>query len=229
MPWKAPICAPWSYTYTRRLDFSIRALDMNMDKEQAERGQTPEWLREHSTCWLPWFFTVFLPFLLSFSSSSHPSTAWCSGRWVFPWQSWEAKNLNFRTLERVPSVMLTPLSVMLEYSWELMGQNKKFPHTGKKYILLLIASFVFKVHEREFLSIRFQEKTQEKGKKCWDFLYLVASKFWHICLLKIPKCTYWCGGRIGILLFTIQLSKQQERQTIAIWYSLTVVCWTQSI
>lgn len=135
MPWKAPICAPWSYTCTRRLDFSIRALDMNMDKEQAERGQTPEWLREHSTCWLPWFFTVFLPFLLSFSSSSHPSTAWCSGRWVFPWQSWEAKNLNFRTLERVPSVMLTPLSVMLEYSWELMGQNKKIsPHWKKVYI-----------------------------------------------------------------------------------------------
>lgn len=158
MPWKAPICAPWSYTHTCTLDFSIRALDMNMDKEQAERGQTPEWLREHSTCWLLWFLLFFFPFSWVFhpvlTHSEHSAVAGES----FLWQSWETKNINFRTLGRFPSVMITPLSVMLEYRWELTGQNKKFSPLWKKMYIAVGCLISFQ-NTWDFLSIRFQEKT----------------------------------------------------------------------
>lgn len=49
-----------------------------------------------------------------------------------------------------------------------------------------------------FLINKISRKDKLKGKNCRDFLYLVASKFWPICLLKIPKWYYlllWWGNR----------------------------------
>lgn len=62
-----------------------------------------------------------------------------------------------------------------------------------------------------------------------NMLYLVASAFCHIYLLRIPKCTSFnVGGKSAFLLFIIQLSCCREKLKIAICDSLTVIYQVQS-
>lgn len=161
MPWKAPICAPWSYTYTCRLHH--QGFKNEYGQGTVRKGANPRITKRAFNTLVAVIFTGFLPFFLSFSSSSHPFTARCSGRWVFPWQSWKTKNFNFRTLERVPSVMLTSLSVMLEYSWELMGQNKKFSPLWEKNVYCCWLLHFFPKYMGDFK--KRPQKKEEKSQR----------------------------------------------------------------
>lgn len=72
LPWKAPVWAPWCYTYLWKLDFSMRVSDIKMDKRQAWWGQTPGWLRVlHVGCYDFFFFPFSWIFHPALTHSQH--------------------------------------------------------------------------------------------------------------------------------------------------------------